>query len=77
MLRCRTPRDQVGFERVNTSVCEQWHSSVDLLSRHVASMAQLRFIFTLQVSVFVYELFSKCVCILFFWTAEYIQLERT
>lgn len=39
----------VDFGHVNTEVCEQWHASVDMLTRHVASMSQFNFMLTLQV----------------------------
>ncbi len=38
------------FGHVNTEVCEQWHASVDMLTRHVASMSQFNFMLTLQVA---------------------------
>jgi hypothetical protein len=40
---------RVNFGEINSSICEQWHSSVDALSRHVASMSQIRFMFTVMV----------------------------
>jgi hypothetical protein len=48
--RFRLPADVAeAFGHINTEVCEQWHASVDMLTRHVASMSQFHFMLTLQV----------------------------
>jgi hypothetical protein len=50
MKRFRMPADvSEAYGHVNTEVCEQWHASVDMLTRHVASMSQFHFMLTLQV----------------------------
>jgi hypothetical protein len=56
--RFRMPVDVVSEEygHINTEVCEQWHSSVDMLTRHVASMSQFNFMLTLQVPLIVHAL---------------------
>ena len=50
IARFRTSDHLTNFKKLNTEVCEQWHASVDLLTRHVRAMSQLRYMFTLQVN---------------------------
>ena len=58
--RFRMPVDvSEEYGHINTEVCEQWHSSVDMLTRHVASMSQFNFMLTLQVPTFL-----MCFCMI-------------